>query len=134
MDQAFQSAGASELHRSKKSMTGEEYAAEHRRDDDRLNQREPREQPRTGRGQQAAETDAQETRQENEIRKIRQQPDIRRHPSDQRNFKKQDDERDEEQSNRTHAGAHCISSARDARSAAGLSTQSGVKPTPSAAA
>ena len=34
-EQAFQSAGASELHRSKKSMTREEYAAEHRRDDDR---------------------------------------------------------------------------------------------------
>jgi hypothetical protein len=34
-EQAFQSTGASELHRSKKSMIREEYAAEHRRDDDR---------------------------------------------------------------------------------------------------
>ena len=48
------------------------------------------------RGEQAADADAEERRQQDEVREIRQQPDVRRHPADERDLQEQDEERREE--------------------------------------
>ena len=69
-------------------------------DDDRLEEREPGEQPHPRRGEQAADADAEERRQQDEVREIRQQPDVRRHPADQRDLQEQDEERREEDAER----------------------------------
>ncbi len=75
------------------------------RDDDRLDQREPLEQPRARRRQETSETDAEKAGEEDEVREIRQQPDVGRHPSYQRNFEEENQKRREECSRRTQAVA-----------------------------
>ena len=62
--------------------------------------------------QQAADADAQEGRQQDEIGEIRQEPDVGRHPPDQRDLEEQDEEGDQEQPERTHKPPYCISALR----------------------
>ena len=71
------------------------------RDDHReLNQREPGEQIAPAAGEQAADADAEKAREQDEVRKVRQQPDVRRHPPNQRGFEEEDEKRRNEQGHR----------------------------------
>ena len=76
------------------------------RDDHReLDQRKPHEQVAAPRGQQAAEADAEKAREEDEVGEIRQQPDVGRHPANQRGFEEEDEKgRDEEGHARHYVG------------------------------
>ena len=60
------------------------------RSGNQTNSRAPR------RREQAADADAEEAREQDEVREVRQQPDVRRHPADQRDFEEEDEEGREE--------------------------------------
>ncbi len=70
-------------------------------DDQRLDGREPGEQ-RPHPGQQAADADAEEGGEEDEVGEIGQEPHVGGHPANQRNFEEEDDEGDEEEAKRPH--------------------------------
>ena len=59
------------------------------------NQREKAEPAPCGAGTQATESDSEETAEQDEVREERQQPYVRRHPADERNFKEEHEERGE---------------------------------------
>ena len=67
-----------------------------RADHRRLQHREPREQPHSRRRQQAADADAEEAGEQDEVREVGQQPDVGRHPANERDFEEEDEERGEE--------------------------------------
>src|SRR5262249_25410136 len=54
------------------------------------------------RREQAADADPKERGQEDEVREVRQQPDVGRHPPDQNDFDEQNEERREEDPKRAH--------------------------------
>ena len=57
---------------------------------------EPAEQPGARRGEQAADADAEKAGEQDEVREVREQADVGRHPPDQRNFEKENEKgRDE---------------------------------------
>ena len=75
----------------------------HRGDHRRLHRGNHVEQARARRREQAANADAEEAREQDEVREIGEQPDVRRHPANQRNLEKQDQERCEKGARRAHA-------------------------------
>jgi hypothetical protein len=72
---------------------------EHQRE---LDHREPDEQVAPPRGEQAADADAEKAREENEVGKVGQQPDVSRHPANQRGFEKEDEEGGDEEGHGGH--------------------------------
>src|SRR5207245_4158408 len=78
------------------------------RDDGEHQERKPREQPMARRCQEAPDPDAEKRREENEIREVRQKPDVRRHPPDEGDFEKEDQEGREKNPD----GAHRMSAAQ----------------------
>ena len=64
-----------------------------RDDDDQLRERKPRDQRSAPVREQAAEPSAQERRQQDEVGEVRQEPDVRRHPADERDLEEEDQER-----------------------------------------
>ena len=71
----------------------ERHDAEQRRQ----HRRKPRQQSRADGRQQAADTDAEEARQQDEVREVGEQPDVGRHPADESHLQEQHQERDEKE-------------------------------------
>jgi hypothetical protein len=74
----------------------------HRGDDQRLNRRIPREERPPAR-QQTPDADAEERGEQDEIRKICEQADVRRHPPDERDFEEQNEKGREKRPQNPHA-------------------------------
>jgi hypothetical protein len=65
-------------------------------DDRDLNRREPREELPARPGQQTADADPQKAREQDEVGEVRQQPDVCRQPSNERDLEKEDEKGGEE--------------------------------------
>ena len=66
-------------------------------DDDQLREWKPRDERSAPVGEQAAEPAAEEGRQQDEVGEVRQEPDVRRHPPNERDLEEEDQERRQEQ-------------------------------------
>ena len=81
----------------------------HGKDHDGLEQREPDEEAYPRRREQAAHPDSQKAREQDEVREVPEEPDVRRHPANQRNLEEQNEKRGEEDPRPTHvSGKHRI--------------------------
>ena len=78
-------------------------------------EREPAQEVGADRREQAADADPEEARQQDEVREVRQQADVGRHPPDQRDLEEQDEEGNQEEPGSARIGGGIVYSARFTR-------------------